>query len=161
MNVRSSALVTVIGAIFIGLPSGATAQGYQPPAGPTITPYLDYFNAPISPLLENYHTYVRPRADLRSRLRGLDTAMTTQQRRLDQLSGDFQQLNSSPAAPTGTGSTFMNYSHYFSGVQQQAYTPQRNAYRGGTAGVAVGGPGRGAGVARGLGTGAGGGFRGY
>lgn len=139
MNARTCAVLVVVLAALSTLATPAAAQFYRPPAGPTITPYLDYFNAPISPLLENYHTYVRPRADLRNRLRGLDTAMTQQQRQLDQLSGDFQQLSSSRAAPTGTGSTFMNYSHYYSGIQQQAYTPQRNAYRAGTAGGGGGG----------------------
>lgn len=142
MNVRLSKLVTVIAGVVLGLPSAALAQMYQPPAGPTITPYLDYFNAPISPLMENYHTYVRPRADLRSSLSRLGTAVNRQSRRLDQLGNDFQQLSLSEAAPTGTGSTFMNYSHYFSGIQQQAYAPQRRAYRGSSSG-------------------GGGGFRGY
>jgi len=131
----------VIAAAVLGLPSAALAQLYQPPAGPTITPYLDYFNAPISPLMDNYHTYVRPRADLRSSLSRLGTAVNQQNRRLDQLGNDFQQRNLSGAAPTGTGSTFMNYSHYFSGIQQQGYAPQRRAYRGNVSGVA-GGRGR-------------------
>jgi hypothetical protein len=146
--------MTIVSAITL-LPSAASGQGYQPPAGPTITPYLDYFNAPLSPLLDNYRMYVRPRADLRSSLRGLGTAVNQQNQRLDQLGNDFQQANTSEAAPTGTGSTFMNYSHYFSGNQQQAYSPQRSAYRGGGSGVAVGRGGRGAGA------GGGGGFRGF
>ena len=68
MNFRLFAPLIVIVAAILGLPSAAVAQVYRPPAGPTITPYLDYFNAPISPLMDNYHTYVRPRAELRSSL---------------------------------------------------------------------------------------------
>lgn len=165
MNARTSALALLIAAAIAALPSAASGQGYQPPAGPTITPYLDYFNAPTSPLLDNYHNYVRPRADLRSNLSRLGTAVNQQDRRLNQLGNDFQQANPSEAAPTGTGSTFMNYSHYFSGSQQQAHSPQRRAYRG-NAGVAVGRGaggrglgGLGVGAAVGLRTGGGGGFR--
>lgn len=129
MYFRLSAPLIVIVAVILGLPSAAEAQVYRPPAGPTITPYLDYFNAPISPLLDNYHTYVRPRAELRSSLSRLGTAVNQQNRRLDQLGNDLQQMNLSGAAPTGTASTFMNYSHYFSGIQQQGQAPQRRAYR--------------------------------
>ncbi len=129
MNIRASVVLMAIVAAITGLPATASGQGYRPPAGPTITPFLDYFNAPISPLMDNYHTYVRPRAELRSNLSRLGTSVNQQNRRLDQLGQDFRQFNPSQAAPTGTGSSFMNYSHYYSGIRQQAHTFDRPAYR--------------------------------
>jgi hypothetical protein len=81
-------------------------------------------------LLDNYHTFVRPRANLRSSLNRLGAAVNQQEQRLNQLGNDFQQMNPSRAAPTGTDSTFLDYSHYYSGIQQQGHTRQRTAYRG-------------------------------
>ncbi len=158
MDARTGLMFLAILAVLTTSASSASGQGYRPPAGPTITPYLDYFNAPLSPLLDNYQMYVRPRSELRSNLRGLGTAVTRQNQRLDQLGTDFQQMQPSEAAPTGTASTFMNLSHYYSGNRQAAYTPQRPAYRGG-GGVAVGGGGRGFSPTVNFGTGGGGAFR--
>jgi hypothetical protein len=119
MNFRASALAMAIVAATATLPSDASGQGYVSPGGPTITPYLDYFSLPVGPWQDNYHTFVRPKAELRSNLSRLGTAVNQQGRRLNQLGNDLQQLEtSSRAAPTGTGSTFMNYSHYYSGLSQ-------------------------------------------
>jgi hypothetical protein len=161
MNTRSSLLVLAIVAVIAGLTSSALAQGYRPPAGPTITPYLDYFNAPVSPLLENYHTYVRPRAELRSNLNQLGATSYQQDYRLNQLGDNLLQTKPSKAAPTGTGSTFMNYSHYYSGTRQHAHTPQRSAHRGGGGGGAMTGGGGAMTGGGGAMTGGGGGFGGY
>lgn len=129
MGARASALAVAIAAAITVLPTVASGQGYQPPAGPTISRYLDYFNAPVSPLLENYHTYVRPRADLRRNLNELGAAVQQQDNRLNQLGNDL--ANPRAAAPTGTGSTFMNYSHYYGGgARQRTAAPQRGAPRG-------------------------------
>jgi hypothetical protein len=149
MNVRASALAMAIVAATAGLPSAASGQGYQSPAGPTITPYLDYFSVPVGPWLDNYHTYVRPRAELRSNLNRLGAQAYQQERRLNQLGNDFQQMNSSVAAPTGTGSTFMNYSHYFT---------QPVAHRGGSRNAETATAGH-RGGSRGGGGGSRGGFR--
>jgi hypothetical protein len=159
MNVRCFALGIITLVAFAGLTSVVSAQVYQPPAGPTITPYLDYYNLPTSPLLSNYQNYVRPRAELRANLNQLGTAVNRQNERLDLLQNDFQQLTPSGAAPTGTGSTFLNYSHYYGGVRQESYTPQRRAYRG-NVGIGVGrGLGAGRGVVAGVRTGGGGAYR--
>ena len=133
MNVRASTLAMAIVAATAALPSAASGQGYISPSRPTITPYLDYFSVPVGPWQDNYHTFVRPRAELRSNLNRLGAAVNQQGRRLNQLGNDVQRLETtSQAAPTGTGSTFMNYSHYYSGITQQGYSPQRRAYRSGS-----------------------------
>lgn len=119
MSIRFCTLAMVTAAIVTCAASTGSAQLYRPPAGPTITPYLDFFNVPINPMLGNYHTFVRPRADLQSRLSDLGTSVRNQDRRLDRLSDDFQQTRHAQAAPTGTGSTFMYHSHYFPGTRQQ------------------------------------------
>jgi hypothetical protein len=152
MGIRASALAVAMAAAVTVPPTVVSGQGYQPPAGPTMSRYLDYFNAPISPLLDNYHTYVRPRADLRSNLNQFGAALQQQDNRLNQLGNDLARPTA--AGPTGTGSTFMNYSHYYGGgTRQRTPTAQRGASRGNF----------GAGVARGAGVGFGSAaaFRGY
>lgn len=124
MNMRTSIFLTAIIAAMASGPTIARAQGYRPPAGPTITPYLDYYNVPISPLLDNYYTYARPRAELRSYLNRQDMAISQQSQRLNQLGNQMSQMTPA-AAPTGTGSTFFNHSHYYPGMSRQAQVPRR------------------------------------
>ena len=143
MHARASAWAFLILAAVTALPSTASAQRYQPPAGPTITPYLDYYRLPTGPLMDNYHDYVRPRSELQSRFDRVGTAIGQQRNRLGELQEDLQQVNPSGAASTGTHSTFQNLSHYYSGVRQSARSPQRSASLG-NVGIAVGrGVGRG------------------
>jgi hypothetical protein len=120
------AMVSVI--LFYSLTHTATAQWWTPPAGPTITPHLDHFNRPFG-VLDTYHTFIRPRAELRSRLIGLDAAVTQQERRLDQIDHNLIQTGSSQTAPTGTGSSFMNHSHFYPGLTQPPRTRDRPAFQ--------------------------------
>ena len=150
MHARASAWAFLILAAVTALPSTASAQRYQPPAGPTITPYLDYYRLPTGPLLDNYHDSVRTRAELQSRFDRVGTAIGQQSNRLGDLQEDVQQVHPSGAVSTGTHSTFQNLSHYYSGMRQSAHSPQRSASRGNV----------GIGVGRGVKAGGGGAYRG-
>ncbi|MFO0817920.1 MAG: hypothetical protein U1A77_08265 [Pirellulales bacterium] len=122
---------------------GASGGRYQSRSGPTITPYLDYFrrdNGQLTP----YHNFVQPKFQLRENQQQVDSFMrqemtrgATLQREVNQL----QQMRQSTARPTGSGATYMNYSHFY---------PQ---------GAAPGIPGGGrAGGGGGMGAGQGGGY---
>lgn len=82
---------------------------YRPPGGPTMPRALDYFRQDVG-VLDPYNTFVAPRRRLDS-----DLAFMRRQQQLNarQTQGAIQQLRESVAAPTGTGATFMNYSHYY------------------------------------------------
>jgi hypothetical protein len=111
-------LVTCVLVVFSVVQPGLAQQPqtrpsrYEPAFGPTISPYLQY-SRPRSGPLNNYYNFVRPRVQLRSTLR-------TQERRLDTLNRDIQrvsqsasQVRGSGAAPTGTHSSYMNFSHFY------------------------------------------------
>jgi hypothetical protein len=85
-------------------------QRYQPPYGPTLSPYLEYYRRP-SGVLNNYHMFVRPRVELRQTLRSQQQQILTLDRELRRAA--VSQVREAEVAPTGTGSGFMNYSHYY------------------------------------------------
>jgi hypothetical protein len=83
---------------------------YRPPAGATMPRALDYFRQDVG-VLDPYNTFVAPRRTLDRNLQSLQN-----QERYDaqRTKAELSQIRQSTAAPTGTGSTFMNYSHYYS-----------------------------------------------
>ncbi len=126
---RVSSLVVIAMAGFV-LVSGADrvdAQAPQKPLKysqryaprrPTLSPYLDYFRRDVG-LTDPYHAYIRPRRQLNSQLRTQQALLNRQGQDLRRVNDDLRQFRGQrfrgvTAAPTGTGSTFMNYSHYYS-----------------------------------------------
>lgn len=95
----------------IGPPVPPRTYPYAP--GPALSPYLDYFRTPLGPL-DSYHEFVRPRVRLQQQLQQQDTRLRRQAqdlRALDQRITAPQRPGE--AAPTGTGATFFNYSHFY------------------------------------------------
>jgi len=82
---------------------------YRPPAGSTLPRQLDYFRADVG-VLDPYNTFVAPRRQLDRTLQQMQTQERTDVQRAQQA---MSQIRQSTAAPTGTGATFMNYSHYY------------------------------------------------
>ena len=81
---------------------------------PTLSPYLHYFRGPGP--LGQYHSHVRPRVELRSTLAGQAGAIRQQQRSIGALQSEVSRFGTTgPTRATGTGSGFMNYSHYYPG----------------------------------------------
>lgn len=99
------------------LASPASAQRrYRSPSGPTITPYLDYFRRDNGVLRDPYNAWVRPRRIVRDEIYQQRQSLYTLGRGLRDVNRDVNQMQSlraSGASPTGTGSSFMNYSHYY------------------------------------------------
>lgn len=94
-----------------------TAQmpGHAPyqPAQPTLSPWFRLYDR-NSGALDNYHSMVRPEIRLRSTLRQQDTLLQEQGVGLQGLSGQVNEIeNHDLLRPTGAGSVFMDYSHYY------------------------------------------------
>jgi hypothetical protein len=87
-------------------------QRYRSPYGPTMSPYLEYLRAQPG-VVPNYYQFIRPQRELRQTLNQYDRTLTQEQRQIQKLEGELQQIKESPAAATGTGATFQNYSHYY------------------------------------------------
>lgn len=102
---------TAVLLLILAASSSAFAQipRYTPPGGPTMPRALDYFRRDVG-VLDPYNTFVAPRRQLDSNLRSLQAQEQYNTRQLQQ---QVSQLRQSAAAPTGTGGTFMNYSHYY------------------------------------------------
>ena len=83
---------------------------YAPPAGPTITPYLNYFRQDTGGVGDPYNAFIAPRRQLDSQL-----SMLAQQQQADERATQQQlgQLRQAVAAPTGTSASHMNFSHYY------------------------------------------------
>lgn len=122
------------------VPAQNPRSRYTLPRRPTISPWLDLYRQEATPV-GPYHSFVRPRQQLYRALNEQQTAIRRQsegldwqarrlglqgdvlrrqsealrqgQGRLDLLEGRMFGLRPSRARPTGTGSVFMNYSHYF------------------------------------------------
>ncbi len=73
---------------------------------PPLSPWLSLYRHDTGPL-DNYHTFVRPQLQLRETIRKQDSRIQM----LGQEVTQFQENGGVP--PTGTGSVFMSYSHYY------------------------------------------------
>jgi hypothetical protein len=95
----------------------ASAQRrYRSPFGPTLSPYLDFFRRDNGALGDPYNAWVRPRQNLRNELYQQQRSLYNLNRELRDVNREVQDLEllrESGAAPTGTGSRFMNFSHFY------------------------------------------------
>jgi hypothetical protein len=98
---------------------------YRPPGGSPIPRQLDYFRRDVG-VLDPYNTFVAPRRQLDRNLQTLQAQEDYNARRTQQeLSQLNTQIKQSGAAATGTGATFMNYSHYYPRGNQAGRAPRR------------------------------------
>jgi hypothetical protein len=107
MNRVQVAVTVLIGCVLLlGSAQSAHAQRGTSPyyQRPTLSPYFELFRRDSAPL-GTYHSFYRPRVRLQDTL-GRQYAHTEV--------SEAQRLG--PIRPTGTGSVFMNYSHYYPGM---------------------------------------------
>jgi hypothetical protein len=110
MSRRSLALMSASILLTLAGSSDCLAQGrYRPPGGPTMPRALDYFRQDVG-ALDPYNTFVAPRRQLDRNLQALNAQEQNDSIRTQ---SQLSQIRQSGAAATGTGSTFMNYSHYY------------------------------------------------
>jgi hypothetical protein len=107
------ALALLVGAADVCLAQGGRYRGYggrySSPYGPTLSPYLDYFRRDTG-VLDPYNAFIRPRRQLQNQLANIVEQEQAENARLRQ---QIQGVRAAEAAPTGTGGTFLNYSHYY------------------------------------------------
>ena len=116
---RSQVILTLVIASAVFLTAfPASAQGRRPyspyqPARPTISPWFNLYRQDGG-VLDNYHTFVRPEIQLRNTLRQQEYNISRQgmdiQAMRQNMSGVTRTLG---MRPTGAGSRFMDYSHYY------------------------------------------------
>jgi hypothetical protein len=95
--------------------TGGVARGQQRPyyQSPTLSPYLNLYRRD-SGVLDNYHTFVRPQLELYRTLGRQDAALQrhgTDSYQLGQEASEYERTE--VAYPTGTGSSLMNYLHFY------------------------------------------------
>ena len=83
---------------------------YQPPAGPTMSPYQNYYRPDISTMPSSYQSFIVPQQRLERNLYDLSQSQQADFRKVE---SDIKQVRTSTAAPTGVGAIFQNYSHYY------------------------------------------------
>ena len=83
---------------------------YQPPAGPTISPYQNYYRPDISMMPSSYQSFVLPQQRMDRSLYDLSQSQQADFRKVE---SDIKQVRTSTAAATGVGASFQNYSHYY------------------------------------------------
>ncbi len=100
----------VAGVVFT---SDSVSYAQYRPARPTLNPWLHGARRNDG-LLPDYHTFVRPRQQLHRTLQRQNTEIRSLQRGLVGMDRALMEgKRATSARPTGTGSVFMNYSHYY------------------------------------------------
>jgi hypothetical protein len=87
----------------------ATSQNYKP----TLSPWFGLYQQNSGPL-DNYHTFVRPQIELQNTIQRQRTAIQRNSAGIRSLDQDMTDLHEhGTVRPTGTGSVFMDYSHFY------------------------------------------------
>ena len=108
--------LTVAGALsvllFVAF-SSAYAQAPYQPSMPTLSPWFGLFERSAGPL-PSYHYFVRPRREFQHALEQQQATTRRQGATLGALGQEVSQMErKGTIRPTGTGSVFMDYSHYY------------------------------------------------
>src|SRR5436190_7184167 len=111
MSMKVVGICCILMTVFTVVGSGQTPlRRYRPPAGPTMTPYLNHYRADLSTLPSAYDSFIVPQQRLQ---RSMYDLAKTQQADFRKVETDIKQVRTSTAAPTGVGASFLNYSHYY------------------------------------------------
>ena len=110
MKLHLLALATLAIAIVVAAPSAASAQNFyrgssDNPNGPTVSPYLNLLQSNAFGVT-NYQSLVKPLIEQSSAIRSQGRAINQVQRQL------YSGANAG-ASPSGRGSHFMFYSHFY------------------------------------------------
>jgi hypothetical protein len=122
MNRKQVALTILIGCVLLCASAApAHAQRGSSPyfQRPTLSPYFELFRRDSAPL-GTYHSFYRPRVRLQDTLSRQYADLQRQQASIRSLREQVSQVSEAQRTgavrPTGTGSVFMNYSHYYPGL---------------------------------------------
>jgi hypothetical protein len=106
---QSVRLLVVAAWVLVALPLHAQSPRYTPPAGDPLPNALNYFRRDVG-VLDPYNAFVEPRRQLDRRIQRMEFEQEASDRRQQSA---INQVRRPAAAPTGSGATFMNYSHYY------------------------------------------------
>lgn len=118
------------------------AQRPYRPTRPTLSPYFDLYRRNPGPL-GPYHSDFRPRQEFRRAVQQQNAGLQRQNTNIRSLDRRMSLFERPPATvrPTGTGSVFMNYLHYYnlrglsgSSGGRHSWSPQPAQSRGGSYG---------------------------
>ena len=109
--------------LFVEASHGQNQRPRYQPSRPTVSPYL-YLSQQENNGMPSYYAFVRPYQRQSQVNQYQQGQLNTQQTDIKSLDNQFQ-LRQTEAAPTGSNSTFMNYSHYFPTAGGGAANKQR------------------------------------
>jgi hypothetical protein len=128
--IRSKAILLglfVMGTLWTPLAFGQT--GYYPPRGP-ISPWMNIFQRKPGPL-DNYHSYVQPDLRMQAEFNRQNNALLRNAQGLQFLGQQMETAQrETQVRPTGTGSVFMEYSHYYPTKGVRTPLSARGQFRG-------------------------------
>lgn len=109
--IRLAGLAVIIGVF--SSPAWAQGTRYVPPGGSPFSPYLELYRPNPGPL-NQYYQFYRPRVNLESTLYQQQATINSLQTEVQTAQNAFRPPPPAPAiGPTGVGSVYMNYSHYY------------------------------------------------
>ena len=133
MTNRKLFLLSLLFVSAVWTPMAFAQPGYYPSRGP-ISPWMNMWQRQPGPL-DNYHSYVQPQLQLQNQITQQNRSLMQNAQGLESLS---QQVNNnqkeSQVHPTGTGSVFMDFSHYYPSMGGRGMGRQRSMSRGGAQG---------------------------
>jgi len=91
-------------------PASAQSSDFGP--RPTFSPWFGLYQRNGGPL-DNYHTFVRPRMSLNNSLMRQQADIQRNYLGISSLNRNVDQIREGEVRPTGTGSVYFNYSHYY------------------------------------------------
>lgn len=115
MRVRLLLTVFLFGLASLLAPPSVHAQRrtiprYTPRAGQTMPRELNLFRQDTGAIGDPYNAFEVPRMRLDSQIQRMNNQELNDTLKIQQ---ELKQIKNVNAGPTGKGSTFMNYSHYF------------------------------------------------
>jgi hypothetical protein len=120
MNRTTTFWLALCGVLMLG---SVSAQAQYPPtryqpSRPTVSPYLNLLRTDRGPL-PNYYTFVRPQLEQQWTNQQLQSGIIQNRTNLQAVGQRVGQIEAATMQPTGTGASFMNYSHYYGGNRRR------------------------------------------
>jgi hypothetical protein len=107
-------LGTILWAIGVFGAQVAEGQTRFYPSRPTFSPWLYLYRGQTGPL-DPYNAWVRPQMEYQDAMRAIERRFREQETSINRLRQENQLLRESTLPPTGVGSRFMDYSHFYGG----------------------------------------------
>jgi hypothetical protein len=120
-RICSLMMLVSLGICLFSVSEAFAQRRFTSPAGPPISPYMEFFRLRTGPL-DNYNQFVRPRVALNNNLSQQQAGLRAMQGQVGNMQSFLRRaeetgFQSGPTLPpTGRVPTSMNYSHFFPGM---------------------------------------------